>query len=131
MTKSKENTKRMELGPSFKCPCKDCITFAICNATIRAAERRADITTHAINIDCEILIDYIGFNKNHNHPYSNYFQDRVNATRVLFGLDPTVHNPQPISYYKGKYIWSVHVKTVYVFPYADINHFIIYSLIAF
>ncbi len=63
-------------------PCKDCITFAICNSLI-GTSRYYDVTTLAQNKDCSILLDYID-------PQCNRGSNRVvlNKARAVFGLSP-------------------------------------------
>lgn len=64
---------------SKKCPCEQCISFAICNAQINSMNI-PDVTRHSIERNCEILMEYIKADTRHdNGPL-------VDKTRKLFGL---------------------------------------------
>ena len=60
-----------------KCPCEECISFAICNSVMRNIE---DVTHLAIERDCTMLSKYV-LEEDHNI----YFK-KINIARKLYNL---------------------------------------------
>ncbi len=64
---------------SNEVPCKNCITFAICNSLIGTPPYQ-DVTNLAQNKGCSLLIDYIS---------SSFVRKAlVDKARAVFGLPP-------------------------------------------
>jgi hypothetical protein len=62
----------------MKCPCKECISYAICNAKLKAMEE-PDVVKLSVRVKCNSLMDYIYVPTMHT----------IRKTRVLFNLPPT------------------------------------------
>ena len=61
-----------------KVPCKDCITFAICNAYVKEMENVRPLMTRR---QCALLLEYTEGNK--------YVEGRIiDNIRFVFGLEP-------------------------------------------
>ncbi|MBR9682605.1 MAG: hypothetical protein GOV02_02930 [Candidatus Aenigmarchaeota archaeon] len=73
-----------------KIPCKDCITFAICNAMVHSNNR--GVAPILSQVHCSIICDY--FTKNSKRPKgskdsgANRVRSVVNSIRAEFKLDP-------------------------------------------
>ncbi len=63
----------------MKCPCEQCISFAICNAQINSMNI-PDVTRHSMDRECESLMQYIRANTRSDNG------SLVDNTRRLFGL---------------------------------------------
>lgn len=66
----------------MKCPCEQCISYAICNAKLKEMSI-PEICTLTKEINCEALKDYIKLLDQLNVRY-----DRIDHTRTLFNLKP-------------------------------------------
>ena len=65
-----------------KCPCEECITYAMCNARLKEMTR-PEICVLAKEVDCKVLISYINLLDQFNIRH-----DRINRTRIFFNLEP-------------------------------------------
>jgi len=80
----------------IKCPCEECISFAICNAKIKSMHT-PDISNFSSMIDCEILSEYIDAKPLY---YVSYeignkkvrYRARVDKTRTLFKISPITND---------------------------------------
>jgi hypothetical protein len=78
-----------------KCPCEECISFAICNARIKEMED-PDVTRFSFNVDCDLLLDYINPELEPTAYYVVYnignekfrYRARINEARTLFKILP-------------------------------------------
>ena len=71
-----------------KCPCKQCISFAICNSMIKEMVI-PDITNHSVFKDCSDLHNYIGAN-NKDAIHTDTHRKEINITRKIFGVPPMI-----------------------------------------
>ena len=65
----------------MKSPCKDCISYAICNVILKRM-KNPEITVLSREVDCDVLREYININTN----TINY--KRIDNVRELFKLQP-------------------------------------------
>ena len=65
----------------MKCPCEECISFAICNSVMKEI---MDISHLTIERDCIILRRYI------QEKDSDLYYEKINAARKLYNL-PLLH----------------------------------------
>lgn len=61
-----------------KCPCKDCITYAICRLQVRSMHN-PDVTRFSISKQCVALMTYIEVELEGH-------EEEINVTRKLFGI---------------------------------------------
>ena len=64
----------------MKCPCEECISFAICKIEVNSMET-PDVTQHSMARQCETLMQYIRIKDR------RLYEPKVVITRKLFGLD--------------------------------------------
>ncbi len=67
----------------YKCPCEDCISFAICSIELKASY--INVTLYSEIRQCYDLQEYLGVDKENRRPL---YQDQINTTRKLYGLPP-------------------------------------------
>lgn len=64
----------------MKCPCEECISFAICNMKIKES-----VGQHSVMRECCDLQEYLGLNRQFRR---RSYRDQINFARKLFGLPP-------------------------------------------
>ena len=65
----------------MKCPCEQCISFAICNSIIRDKEV-PDVSQHSLDKDCYELQQFLGMGLGDR----KLCKKDVNNARKIFGL---------------------------------------------
>ena len=69
----------------MKCPCEECISYAICNSMVKAMNT-PDVCQLSIYKNCPDLKVYLNVHEaDHNSTYED--SCRINYTRDIFGLD--------------------------------------------
>ena len=66
----------------IKCPCEECISFAICNSSIRIMAR-PDVCQHSLSRKCKELQAYINI---YAESESEMDLSNIDNTRRIFGL---------------------------------------------
>ena len=66
----------------IKCPCEECISFAICNSNIRKMHR-PDVCQHSLSRKCKELQEYISV---FAESESEMDISNIDNTRLIFGL---------------------------------------------
>lgn len=72
-----------------KCPCIDCITFAMCNTRLKEM-LHPEVCELSKLVDCDELKTFIGVSKSGGKvmSYSYLSYDMVDKARSVFGLSP-------------------------------------------
>jgi len=74
----------------MKCPCEECISFAICNNTIKDMPK-PKVKALATVRQCYDLLYYLNYEDHMKNPgkliYYNETEIRINTARQLYGLD--------------------------------------------
>ena len=65
----------------MKCPCEECISFAICNSIIKDMEV-PDVSHLSLDKDCYELKDFLGMDLSDR----KLFKKDINTARKIFGL---------------------------------------------
>jgi hypothetical protein len=65
----------------MKCPCKECISYAICNSIIRNKEI-PDVSQHSLNRNCDDLQHFLGMGLGDR----KLCKRDINNARKVFGL---------------------------------------------
>ena len=63
----------------MKCPCEQCISFAICNSIMKKVE---DVTHLSMEKNCSALSDYVREEDN------TMYYKKINVARKLYKLPP-------------------------------------------
>lgn len=69
----------------MKCPCEQCISFAICKMELRAFT--PNVSSYSEIRNCHDLQNYLGV---HDHKMNrrSLYQHQINVARKLYGLVP-------------------------------------------
>ncbi len=67
----------------MKCPCEQCISFAICSAKLKAF--MPNVSQYSEIRKCHDLREYLGIDVTNRR---RLYQDQINTTRKLYGLTP-------------------------------------------
>ena len=68
----------------IKCPCEECISFAICNSIIRD-QQVPDVSQFSLDRNCEQLKEFVGMGL--PIPNRELFREYINNARKVFGLE--------------------------------------------
>jgi hypothetical protein len=72
----------------MKCPCEECISFAICNAQIKSMGIPS-VINHAIYKKCSTLHKFMKLNAEKS--FTKFNQTEVNYTRMIFKLPQLIN----------------------------------------
>jgi hypothetical protein len=70
-------------GKMIKCPCKECITYAMCRVQVRGMIN-PNVSQLSIKKDCELLLNYLRITKDHICENGN--ETFIDVARRQFGL---------------------------------------------